>query len=145
MPATSDDPGLAVQPRQPWADLSAPSDYALAAFRKISVRFPGAVLLSDQEFNASVVGRSFKHRDVDGGQIWLLSSERFHSPGSYFYFGHRLHESGAYFFNRGIVEIDCRQYFAGLGNKRIFFRQKGRVYTTSADGDADVLELIPQG
>ena len=105
--------------------------------------FPGATVLSDEDFTTTVVGRSFRYRDVSSGIVIVRPGEFFGEHHRYS-FGHRAIRQGTYSIDGGVVSIDTpNDSFLGLGKRRIFFRHQGKIFTTGDNVGSSVLELIP--
>lgn len=108
-------------------------------------RFPGAVVLDEREFASAIVGRAFHHREV-GTELVIERPSEFFGEGGRYSVGHRAIAHGTYSIERGTVSIDCSDCpstIFGLGRHRVFFRHQGRLFTTNADGEGSVIELIP--
>lgn len=113
-------------------------------FRQLADRFPGATILGEAEFASAIVGRQFRYR-LSNDLIMERPAEHFYENGRYSV-GHRAISHGTYSIVGGIVSIDCpgcRYPFAGLSNRRIFFRHQGRLFMANADDNGGVVELIP--
>lgn len=111
--------------------------------QRIVERFPGAKVLTKQDFTSAVVGRSLRYRDISDGMVVVRPGEFFSEAGTYS-FGHRVIMGGTYDFDCGLVSIDTSdKSFLGLGKERVFFRYEGMLLTTGRDERASVFELIP--
>jgi len=113
--------------------------------RDFADRFPGATVLGEIEFVGAIVGHAFRYRLLDDGTVFERPGEFFAEGGRYST-GHRAILHGTYAFDRGVVSIDCpdcRHTFLGLGSERIFFRHQGRLLMANANGEGNVIELIP--
>lgn len=113
-------------------------------FQIIAARFPGAKPLAEADFASTVVGRSFRYRDIGSGIVIHSPGEFFGKDGRYS-FGHRSISHGAYLFKQGVVLIEgTHGSFLGLGHERLFFRHRGRLLTTGGVGGSSVLEMVPK-
>jgi len=113
--------------------------------RDIVGRFPGATVLDEVEFARTIIGRRFRYR-LSSEIVVVHPAEAF-SEGERYSVGHRVFSHGTYSFERGIVSIeciDCRETFLGLGRQRVFFRHQGTLLMANADGEGNVIELIPE-
>ena len=107
-------------------------------------RFPGASVLGDVEFAASVQGRLFSYREDGGDLIIDRPKEVFREGGRYELHGLRAISRGTYSLQGGVVTIECPEEFLGLEKQRVFFRQEGRLVMSNASGEGPVFELIDQ-
>ena len=111
--------------------------------QQVVAQYPGAKILSEDDFANAVVGRSFRYRDVDNDVVVVRPGEFFGEAGRYS-FGHRPIRGGTYSFECGLVSINTPDNsFLGLGKERVFFRDGGRLLTTGKAARASVFELIP--
>ena len=133
----SEAPPLNLLPR---AEGNQPSSGA-AALRTLEGRYPGATLLDEAEFAEVIQGRPFRYRSEDSELVVVSPKEWFFEGGRYST-GHRVTSAGNYLFERGIVVITCDQTFLHLGQRRLFFRHEGRLFTANADGTGSVVQLI---
>jgi hypothetical protein len=127
---------------------AAPNDSSETVMNQdIAARFPGAVILGEEEFASAVVGRQFRYRALGSELVIELPGEVFQANGSYRLHRTRSIQYGTYSFDRGVVAIncvDCSQPFLGFGKERVFFRHKTRLFMTSANPQGNFVELIPE-
>lgn len=98
----------------------------------------------DAEFAGIIVGHSFRHRALGSDLILARPTEMFLAGGRYELHRSRTIAYGTYVLRDGIVTIEGPgTTFLGLGNRRVFFRDQGKVFTIDANLRGQAIELIP--